>query len=83
MYVQISNNIIIRFDGGPKCTNNQLQRCEVCYADYIETMLKNRIETETKNFARLGEETSLHVIYNLKNAKKQTYKHRYCAYLKV
>lgn len=51
-----------RFGGGPKCTNNQLQRCEVCYTEYIEMMLKTRAETETKTFARLQEELSPHVI---------------------
>jgi len=61
----IINNVIIRFDGGPKCTNNQLQRCEVCYAEYIEMMLRNRAETETKNFTRLREESSSHVMYNI------------------
>jgi len=60
-----TDNVIIRFDGGPKCTNNQLQRCEVCYADYVEMMLRNRAETETKNFARLREEASLHAIYKV------------------
>lgn len=50
-----------RFGGGPKCTNNQLQRCEVCYAEYIDLMLRNRAEMEMKNFARLREESSLHV----------------------
>lgn len=54
-----------RFGGGPKCTNNQLQRCEVCYAEYIELMLRNRAETETKNFTRLGEELNPHVMYNV------------------
>lgn len=54
--------ILLRFGGGPKCTNSQLQRCEVCYAEYIEMMLRNRAETETKNFARLQEESSPHVI---------------------
>lgn len=55
--------LLYRFGGGPKCTNNQLQRCELCYAEYIEMMLRNRAETESKNFARLGEESNPHVIY--------------------
>ncbi|XP_027846553.2 ubiquitin carboxyl-terminal hydrolase 20-like isoform X2 [Aphis gossypii] len=57
---QIWDYLHSKFDGGPKCTNNQLQRCEVCYAEYIEMMLRNRAETETKNFAKLREESSSH-----------------------
>ncbi|XP_025408642.1 ubiquitin carboxyl-terminal hydrolase 33-like [Sipha flava] len=57
---QIWDYLHSKFGGGPKCTNSQLQRCEVCYAEYIEMMLRNRAETETKNFARLQEESSPH-----------------------
>ncbi|XP_050443595.1 ubiquitin carboxyl-terminal hydrolase 20 [Adelges cooleyi] len=57
---QIWDYLYSKFGGGPKCTNNQLQRCEICYGEYMDMLLKKRAENETKHFSRLGEELNLH-----------------------